>query len=99
MVLSANKMGVLVVRHLQAILQESVFLSLVAAKDWLETAALTVKCPELLLTIFTECQDVLSKTIKDLDDESISYFLRNMYGIALDHSEEADATQDVTTGF
>ena len=99
MLLSANKMGVLVVHHLKAILQENVSLSLMAAKDLLETATLVVKSPELLLTISMECQDVLSKTIKDLDDESISYFLRNMYGIALDHSEEADETQGVAPGF
>lgn len=97
--LSANKMGVLVVRHLQAILQENVSLSLMAAKDLLEIAALVVKSPELLLTISMECQNVLSKTIKNLDDESISYFCRNMYGIALDHNEEADETKDVTPGF
>jgi hypothetical protein len=65
----------------------------------LEIASLVVKSPELLLTIFMECQDVLSKSIKDLDDELISYFLRNMYGIALDHSDEADETQDITPGF
>jgi len=74
-------------------------LSLIAVKDLLETAALVVKSPELLLTIFMECQDIFSKTIKDLDEEPISYFLRNMYGIALDHREEADETQDVAPGF
>jgi AAA domain len=97
-ILSSNKMGVLVLHHLQALLQEKVLLYPMAVKDFLEIAAIVVKNPELLFTILMECQDALSKIIKDLDDASIVYLLRNMYGIALDHNEEADDTQDVAPG-
>jgi hypothetical protein len=99
LILSADRMGVMVVHHLQALLREAISLSLGATKELLETAALVVKDPELLLTVLMECQSALSAVIKHVDPESIAYFLRNMYGIALEHCDEACEELEYAPGF
>ncbi|KIX05706.1 uncharacterized protein Z518_03678 [Rhinocladiella mackenziei CBS 650.93] len=98
LLLSANKMGELVVKHLCAILQEDTTLTLAAVKELLECASLAVKSPELLLTIFMECRDSLTHVIPDHDPHIAAYFLQNIFGIMLDHCDEVSGSGEAKQG-
>ena len=96
LVASANTMEEMVVTHLCAILREAVALTLVGLKRLLETVCLVVRNPELLLTIFMECQVALRAAITDHSAESIEYFLKGMFGIMLDHCDEANENHETS---
>ncbi|ETI27931.1 hypothetical protein G647_00380 [Cladophialophora carrionii CBS 160.54] len=90
LVLSGNRMGELVLGHISAILREDICLGLAAARSLLETASMAITNPDLLLTILMESRDAVAHTIKDHDSHTVAYFLRNMFGIVLDHCAEAN---------
>ena len=88
LVLCANRMEELVLRHLRAVLQEDIVLTLRMVQDLLETASLATKNPDLLLSILMECRDALLHAVGDQSLDTVAYFLRNMFGVALDHCTE-----------
>lgn len=98
LMLSANRMGEMVVRHLCAVLQEDISLTLPAVKDLLESAALVVRSPDLLLTILMDCRDAFTTAISDHDSATTAYFLQNMFGIVLDHCADASESGEGKSG-
>ena len=87
-------MGEFVVRHMCAVLHEDVSLSLSAVRELLETASLAIASPDTLLTILMECRDALKGAVTGNEPDTVEYFLRNMFGIVLDHCAEASENQD-----
>ncbi|KAH0843662.1 RNA-directed RNA polymerase [Fonsecaea pedrosoi] len=95
--LCANRAGELVVRHIRAVLQD-ISLTLSMTRELLETAAIAVASPDLLLTILMECREAFADAIQDHGVDVVAYFLRNMFGTVLDHCAEASDNTETTPG-
>ncbi|OQV00754.1 AAA domain-containing protein [Cladophialophora immunda] len=96
-ILCANKAGELVVKHINAVLQDT-SLTLSAARELLEVASIAVASPDLMLTILMECRDAFSHAIQDHDHDVVAYFLQHMFGAVLDHCAEASDQTEATPG-
>lgn len=98
LILCANRMGELVLKHICDILQEGISLTLSAAQRFLEDVSLSVTDPDLVLTILMECRGALALAVTDHDSDDVTLFLRNMFGIVLDHCAETSEMQRTKSG-
>jgi len=87
----ANMTGDLVLRPLEAVFRELTTLSAAVIQDLAMEIALQVRSPQLCLELFLEIFEPLSAHLMtDISPITSGYYIRNLFGIALDHCDEAD---------
>ena len=87
----ANMMEDLVLRPFEAVLRELADLSTKLIQDLAERISLQVQSPQLCLELFLEIFEPLGPQLMTAFSPITSqYFLRNLFGIALDHCDEAE---------
>ena len=86
-----NMMEDLVLKPFEAVLCELAELSTTLIQDLAERISLQVRSPQLCLELFLEIFEPLSPHLMTGSSPIASqYFLRNLFGIALDHCDEAE---------
>jgi hypothetical protein len=87
----ANMMGDLVLRPFEAVFRELTTLSAGDIQNLAVEIALQVPSPQLCLELFLEVFEPLSAHLMtEISPITSGYYLRNLFGIALDHCDEAD---------
>lgn len=86
----ASVMEDLILRPFEAVFREMTDVSLAAIQNIIEKVALQVRSPDLSLELFLQVFEPLSaQAMNDYPEPIVRYFLRNNFGIALDHCDEA----------
>ena len=98
LVLCADRMGDLILKHMLTILGDDVSLTLGDVQDLLELASLAIHGPDLLLTVMMEIRGALSGAIRHQDPHIVAFFMRNMFGLALDHCAEISEDRESKPG-
>jgi hypothetical protein len=87
----ANMTGDFVLRPFEAVFRELTTLSTSVIQDLAVEIALQVRSPQLCLELFLEIFEPLSvRLMTDISPTTSGYYLRNLFGIAVDHCDEAD---------
>ncbi|KAH1747972.1 hypothetical protein KXV52_004173 [Aspergillus fumigatus] len=86
---AANTIGGFAVGALRTILHEADSMSLASFRDLVEQACLLLSSPEQMLDICLEVFDGASELLLNESLPGREYFARSVFGVALDHSEEA----------
>jgi regulator of nonsense transcripts 1 len=86
---AANTIGGFAVVTLRTILHESDSMSLASFRDLVEQACLLLSSPGQMLDICLEVLDGASELLLNESSPAREYFTRSVFGVALDHSEEA----------
>lgn len=89
-ILSANTMGVFVIRPFQRFLSQINSMSLGGYSDLMELISLSVRSPDVALDMILECLEPEASRLLSGHSILIQRFVQNIFGIALDHIDEAD---------
>lgn len=92
-VLSANEMQEFVIEPFKRLLSLIQFMSLTDFSDLVELISLTVRSPDTALDLLLECLEPETTRILFGSLGLIQPFARNLFGIALDHIDEAEQSQ------
>ena len=88
-VLCANDMQEFVVEPFRTVLSQIQRMPLDVFSDLVELISLTVHCPDVAIELIFECLEPASSRIIPGHPRLVQHFVRNMFGIALDHIDEA----------
>jgi hypothetical protein len=86
---AAGAMGEMVITPIRAVLAELESVSTGFFRDLAESISLSIRSSELVLDLYFECLEPLSRHLLRETDAVIEYFTRSLIGIVLDHYEEA----------
>jgi len=90
-ILCANDMQEFVVKPFRTVLSQIQRMSMDVFSELVELMSLTVHSPSIALEIIFEClEPESSRILPSGNPKMIQHFVRNLFGIALDHIEEAD---------
>lgn len=86
---SASFVGTFAIQALCAIAREATNMSLPTFRLLVEKACLLLESPDQVLEVCLECLQPTGERLLKECPSATNYFTRNLFGIALDHSEEA----------
>ncbi|KAL4784135.1 RNA dependent RNA polymerase-domain-containing protein [Aspergillus varians] len=86
---SASSIGDFAIEALRTIAHEADHLSFTSFRGLVEKAGLLLRAPGQMLDISLECLQPASERLLDESPSAKAYFTRNLFGIAIDHNEEA----------
>ncbi|EPE27935.1 P-loop containing nucleoside triphosphate hydrolase [Glarea lozoyensis ATCC 20868] len=89
-ILSANTVGELVLQPFKKALAQIDSMSFDNFSDLMELMTLCVRSPDLALDLILECLEPETSRLLPGNAVSVQRFARNLFGIALDHIDEAD---------
>ena len=89
-ILCANDMQEFVVEPFQKLLSQIKSISLENFSNLIELMSLTVHFPEIALNLIFDCLSPETSRILSGNPKVIEHFVRNLFGIALDHIDEAE---------
>lgn len=99
LILRANEAQDLVLGPLKQVLSELESMSLTAFANLVELVALTIRTPDLALDILLECLEPEStRLLSSVSPDAVARFVRNLFGIALDHIGELADQQEEREG-
>jgi hypothetical protein len=92
-ILSANSIGDLVVEPFKKILSQIGSMSFDNFSDLVELMSLTVRSPAIALDLILDCLEPEASRLLSGNQVLVQRFAQNLFGIALDHIDEADESQ------
>ena len=82
--------GDLILEPFKDVLTEASHFSLEVFRDLVQNIALTVRSPDLALELFLHCLEPMGNSVFKQSPQVTRYFIKHIFGAALDHSEEAN---------